>query len=1118
MKKIVLILALGFVAVNFAFSQPWNKYLPTDKKDLTLKDYQKAFQKYWQPYDIENGWYKDTKGNKQKACGWKQFKRWEYFWESRVDPQTGAFPKTSAPEEFHKYVAKNGDYTKDGGNWVTLGTNSSTGGYAGIGRINTIAFHPSNDDIFWIGAPAGGLWETTDGGNSWTVLTDNNDVIGISAIVIPSDYETSNTIYIGTGDRDAYDNHSNGVLKSTDGGTTWNPTGLTFSLADGETVNRMLLHPNDDQTIFAATSDGVYKTTNGGDDWNQLYTTEFIDMEFCPTDPDIIYGGTRYGYIYKSTDGGVNWQMSLNTGSRVELAVSQDQPGVVYAVISNSSSGLHGIFKSTDYGTNFNLVFDDANLLTWDATGSGGGGQGWYDLALAADPNNGDVVYCGGVNTWRSTDGGYNWEIVNHWSGDLVQAVHADKHYLEFRRDQSVLFECNDGGVYITNDGTNWTDLTNGMIISQIYRLSVSQTDEEATINGLQDNGTKYYSSSGWEDVLGGDGMECIIDYTDENTQFGSLYYGQIYRTYNEWYNASNISNNIPGGASGAWVTPYTLDPNDPNTLYVGYSNLWKSTDQGNSFTGIGSFGGQLQSLAIAPSNSEVIYAATYSSIKRTTDGGTNWENITSGLPTSSSSIKYISVKNNDPNTAWVALSGYNGDGVYETTNGGATWNNISTGLPSIPVNCVIQNKLESSTIDLYAATDFGVYYKNANADWTLYSNGLPNVVVTELEIYYDMSNPPNSRLRASTYGRGLWESELELSGSYAPYVNTLQAQNISTNSADVTGEITNDFGDPVTESGIVYSTDPDPFIGGSNVDQIATDPLVTNGVFNISLSGLDHSSTYYFKAYAINANGVGYGGEMNFSTECLAVNEFPYTEDFESSPSMPLCWTQEYISGNENWIIETGNGYSSPGNAHSGINNMLLKKSGTQNSQTTLILPMLDLSGFDEAFLNFWHTQEDFISIQDELKVYYKNSPDGEWNLLEHYTESTADWLQEYIVLPSTSSTYYIAFEGIANGGEGICLDDITVEEYTGTGIIKNQKFKIFPNPAKDHLTIILNKEPIEGKLMKLLDVTGRTVYSSWLEKKLNLIDIPGLQKGIYIIKIDTAKETDFYQKIIIE
>jgi len=230
------------------------------------------------------------------------------------------------------------------------------------------------------------------------------------------------------------------------------------------------------------------------------------------------------------------------------------------------------------------LIFDDKSLLNWSTDGNGtNNGQAWYDLALAADPNNANILYCGGVNTWKSTDGGYTWQLNNHWyGGGGVPAVHADKHYLQFRPGTSTLYECNDGGIYVSTNGSTWTDLSNTLFISQIYKMSTAQTVPDVTITGLQDNGTKMREAGNWYDVIGGDGMGCIVDPTDENTQYGSLYYGQIYRTYNMWNSSIDISQNIPGGAAGAWVTPYTLDPNDHTILYVGYNTLWKSIDQGN--------------------------------------------------------------------------------------------------------------------------------------------------------------------------------------------------------------------------------------------------------------------------------------------------------------------------------------------------------------------------------------------------------------------------------------------------------------------------------------------------------------------------------------------------------
>jgi len=252
--------------------------------------------------------------------------------------------------------------------------------------------------------------------------------------------------------------------------------------------------------------------------------------------------------------------------------------------------------------------------------------------------------------------------------------------------------------------------------------------------------------------------MDCLIDYTDEEVQYGSLYYGQMYRTTDHWSNDTRIDDNGIT-ESGAWVTPFCLDRNDHETIYAGFSNVWKSTNRGNSWTKISTWGsGTLKSLAVGY-NSDYIYAASYGTIHMTSNGGSSWTNVTSGLPVSSSDITFITVKDDDPNTVWVTLSGFNGYGVFESTNGGTSWTNISSGLPQLPVNCVVQDTSNTNLI-LYAGTDVGIYVKDGSNNWAPFYNDLPNVVVTELEIYYDI-NGSDSRIRAATFGRGVWESEL---------------------------------------------------------------------------------------------------------------------------------------------------------------------------------------------------------------------------------------------------------------------------------------------------------------------------------------------------------------------
>jgi len=762
---VVMLFLIAFTGIN---AQEWTKYVPQKKSsEITFYDYQNAFNQYCEELGVENGYYFDQYGQKHKMGGWKQFKRWEEFWEPRVDRTTGAFPEFSVEDMLNRYYnppqqLPNGLATAS---WTSLGPNSSAGGYAGVGRINCIAFHPSDNNTFWVGAASGGIWKTTDGGNTWTVLNNGTGVLAVNDIVVPSDYTASNTLYIATGDKDAWDNRSIGVLKSTDGGVTWNATGLSYTVAQGKMVTRLLLDPNNNNTILASTSDGVYKTTDGGTTWTFLANPEFfIDMEYKPGNFSTVYAGTKAGgKIWRSTDGGNNWtQISDTHGKRVELAVTPDNSSVVYALICASGNGLYGVYKSTNSGSSFSKVYDGTidghNLLGYNSDGTGTNGQGWYDLSLDVNPNDENMVFVGGVNTWRSTDGGNNFSIVNHWWGDGVPAVHADKHQLKYRSNGD-LFECNDGGVYITtDDGTTWTDKTNGMVISQMYRIGVSQTVATETQCGLQDNGTKLITGGIWSDVRGGDGMECIIDYTNVNTQYNTYTNGDIRRTDDHWVSSVGIK---PSGASGAWVTPYVLDPVDHNTVYAGYQHIYKSTDKGDNWSIIYNLNSSnmFRALAVALSNPQVIYASEPYHLWKTTDGGGSWSEVTTGLP--GSFITYIAVKNDDANTVWVTLSNYSGTTVYESTNGGTSWTNISTGLPNVPANAIIQNKLVTDQVDLYVGTDNGVYYKSGAANWVHFSTGLPNVVVKELDIYYDLINPENSLLRSATYGRGLWETPI---------------------------------------------------------------------------------------------------------------------------------------------------------------------------------------------------------------------------------------------------------------------------------------------------------------------------------------------------------------------
>ncbi|MBU6343043.1 MAG: hypothetical protein KGS48_16225, partial [Bacteroidetes bacterium] len=716
---------------------------------------QQAFKNYWAGKTI------------QKGKGYKAFKRWEWYWERRVNPD-GTFPDAALALKGlneAKQMAGTANKFVMTPTWSPMGPTTTPGGYAGLGRVNAIAFHPSNTNTFWLGSPSGGLWKTTDGGLNWTTNTDNFSVLGISGIVVtPSN---PNIMYVATGDGDAGDNYSIGVLKSTDGGSTWSSTGLTFPVSSGVLIRRLVMDPNDETQLFVASTSGIYRTVNSGTSWTQVQSGNFYDLEAQPGATSNNFYAATGSSIYRSTDNGATWSnvQTISGSGRIALGITAaDNTNVVALCSAASNSGFLGLYRSTNSGASYTLQSSTPNLLGYEANGSDTGGQGWYDLVVTIDPTNANVIFVGGVNIWKSTDAGVTWTLNTFWyNNPPYNEMHADKHAFEWQNN-TTLFCGNDGGIYkTTNGGTSWTDLSSTLAISQLYRIGVSQTTN-AVVAGLQDNGTKFRNNAGtWSDVIGGDGMECIIDFSNAQYAYGELYYGEIYRSSNSGASfPTNISANIPGGmpTDGAWITPYILSPSNSATIIAGYADVYKSTNRGNTWTKISNNltgGTSLQSLAEAPSNSNYLYAATYSTLYRTINGGTSWSTMT--IPSAAGNLTYISVHPTDPNTIFVSMSNYSaGKKVYKSTNGGSTWTNISGTLPNLPANCVIY---QNTTNDLlYVGMDVGVYYKDNNmSDWAVLNTGLPNVEIDELEIRYS-----TGKIRAATYGRGLWETDVQCS------------------------------------------------------------------------------------------------------------------------------------------------------------------------------------------------------------------------------------------------------------------------------------------------------------------------------------------------------------------
>jgi len=741
-----------------SFSQIWEDELLKTNPNPTIQEKSIAFEEYRaiHPY---------TKGN-----GFKPYAReMDFILERSSGSET--FKADALFKEWKK-IQDNNSYSKTStqSNWVSKGPINTpiilnNGKRRGNGRVNCIAFDPVNPNIIWIGSPAGGLWKSVDGGSNWTTNTDGLPVIGVSHIAI--DPINNQIMYIVTGDADATDTYSIGILKSIDGGITWNTTGLSYNVNQEKTVNKVIINPNYTDSLYAVTNSNILISTDAGANWLTVGAIgRWRDIEFKPTNSNIIYAAKQSSgssNIYRSIDGGVNWVVIDNgiIGSRYRplIAVTPDNPEVIYALFTNSNYNFHGLYKSSDSGDNWVLQSDSPNVLGRNTDGSStDDGQAWYDLSLGVATNNENLVYVGGINIWKSDNSGVNWDIDANSGNNqqLYSYMHVDQHALEFNPHTHVAYAGNDGGLYKYMENLNkWVDISDGLEISQFYNLGLSQSNPNRLVAGAQDNGTEMLTNNTWDAILGGDGMECKIDHYDNDIIYAEYQYGGLRKSYDGGNGWNNIK---PVNYEGGWNTPYEMHSINSDIIVIGYDEVYRSTSGGAVWDSISynvSNGQAIRSIALANSDENYIYAASYSKIKVTKDAGQSWTYIKPGL--ANTNITDVTVSNNNADRAWVTFSGYDTQKkVYETNDAGSSWINISgSNLPGLPVNCIVYQG--GANDDLYIGTDIGVYYKNNTmSDWIPFNDGLPNVIVKELEIHYD-----EGTISAATFGRGVWKSPL---------------------------------------------------------------------------------------------------------------------------------------------------------------------------------------------------------------------------------------------------------------------------------------------------------------------------------------------------------------------
>jgi photosystem II stability/assembly factor-like uncharacterized protein len=564
MKKhsyILFILLLLCVSNSFA-QQNWQEMMYDTTKNF---------------YDIQAAFYE---GCGDLACDsapmFKQFKRWESHMEPRVYP-TGVFDAETVFNEFLEVYNENNNRhnppqmmapsmaapaaaasTTD---WEFVGPIDNPKVYDhpsvttrnGIGRVNAIAFHPTNTNIIYVGYPTGGIWKTTDGGSTWAVLSDFITNLGVSDIAIQN--SNPNVIYWVTGDYDGGDTFFSKIMKSTNGGTTWAPlAGAGLPTGNNRVISRLAIKPNNANILIAATSSGVYLSTNGGTTFSQRVAGNFSSLEFKPGDPNSVYAGTRLnGRVYRSTNGGVSWGIAHQSGGyRTALAVTPNNPNVVYASFSNSSGEYHNSAKSTNSGVSW------SNMSALPNAVNGIGPQCDYNFCIAAASDDQNFVHIGAVNLYRSTNGGSSW---SQPYGDLN--THVDFHVLKYNPLDNKLYAEHDGGISVSdNDSYDWTYISDGLHITQFYNVGVSQSNSglDVLFAGAQDNSLLYRNQNGWFTASFGDGVNSKIHKENENIRIGSIQFGApMLRSMTSTIPYNPIS--PPGAGNGTWELPFEMAP-----------------------------------------------------------------------------------------------------------------------------------------------------------------------------------------------------------------------------------------------------------------------------------------------------------------------------------------------------------------------------------------------------------------------------------------------------------------------------------------------------------------------------------------------------------------------------
>jgi len=730
------------------------------------------------------------------------------------DPHRDYAKARAAMRQMRRYATASEAVEFDGkpfDRWVPLGPGNIGG------RTRALAIDPVNPKNVYAAGVSGGVWKSITGGTNWEPVGDEMTNIAVSSLVI--DPNDSNTIYAGTGEGFYREEQRGtglplrgyGIYVTRDAGGTWSHLAATAT-EDFHWVNDLVMRGDE---LYAATRTGVWRSLDDGANWTRVNATTVkggcLELDLGGGYLLASCGTFEQATVYRSMNGSEWTSVLAKPGmGRTSIAIAPSDPSVAYAMSASNlpgkyQQGLHAIYRSADAGLNWTTVTDNstgnydvdtliltnpvyaqAKLCISPNQADSFTTMGWYCNVIAVDPKDANRVWAGGVDLFRSDDGGQNWGVASYWwtYEDDNQFVHADQHRIVFHPDydgvtNKTMYVANDGGVYRTLDARaatafgekavcepqrsslDFEALNHNYGVTQFYHGAVF-ADGQRFIGGTQDNGTILGTWSGgvngWQRVAGGDGGYVAIDPVNPEFVYAASQVGNILKT-----GPGPIA--FRGANQGLvdqflFITPFALDPNNRQRLWTGGTRMWRSTNAAELWGPASALlPGKVSAVAIAPSMPDRVVAGTntghivYSNAATVSTGTTPWQ---STLPRAGfvSSITFDPV---DVNTVWATYAGFGGVHVWRSTDGGATWAPSGGNLPDIPVHSLAVDPTRRER--LYLGTDLGVFVSLDNgASWSVENTGFA-AAVTETVVIAPGSRGP--AVYAFTHGRGAWRAEL---------------------------------------------------------------------------------------------------------------------------------------------------------------------------------------------------------------------------------------------------------------------------------------------------------------------------------------------------------------------